>query len=379
MEIFKPIRPYNNDEVEEVLKKYTDNSVFQKLVNHVYPTWKPKTLPKKINKIKTTQRFQELFIYPAVKAGIDRSMDHFSISGLENIDPERNYLFISNHRDIVLDSSLLFYVLFQNEYVTGETAIGDNLLSSELVTDIVKLNQNFIVRRNLPNREMILASKELSKYMRFVLEEKKKSIWISHREGRTKDGNDKTNPGVLKMIAMDCEENKIDFLLGLKIVPVTISYEFESCDHLKASELTEIQLTGSYKKDGTEDMKSIITGITQQKGRVHLNIGRPIAKEDVAFSSDKIQDQFKELSDYIDKQIHQSIKLFPSNYIAHDMLNDSANFSEKYNAWEENRFTDYLNDIFEVHKNMEGFDTFKNILLKIYANPVSNQLAINKL
>lgn len=379
MEIFEPIRPYNNDEVEEVLKKYTDNSVFQKLVNHVYPTWKPKTLPKKINKIKTTQRFQELFIYPAVKAGIDRSMDHFSISGLENIDPERNYLFISNHRDIVLDSSLLFYVLFQNEYVTGETAIGDNLLSSELVTDIVKLNQNFIVRRNLPNREMILASKELSKYMRFVLEEKKKSIWISHREGRTKDGNDKTNPGVLKMIAMDCEENKIDFLLGLKIVPVTISYEFESCDHLKASELTEIQLTGSYKKDGTEDMKSIITGITQQKGRVHLNIGRPIAKEDVAFSSDKIQDQFKELSDYIDKQIHQSIKLFPSNYIAHDMLNDSANFSEKYNAWEENRFTDYLNDIFEVHKNMEGFDTFKNILLKIYANPVSNQLAINKL
>lgn len=379
MEIFEPIRPYNDDEVEEVLKKYTDNSVFQKLVNHVYPTWKPKTLPKKINKIKTTQRFQELFIYPAVKAGIDRSMDHFSISGLENIDPERNYLFISNHRDIVLDSSLLFYVLFQNEYVTGETAIGDNLLSSELVTDIVKLNQNFIVRRNLPNREMILASKELSKYMRFVLEEKKKSIWISHREGRTKDGNDKTNPGVLKMIAMDCEENKIDFLLGLKIVPVTISYEFESCDHLKASELTEIQLTGSYKKDGTEDMKSIITGITQQKGRVHLNIGRPIAKEDVAFSSDKIQDQFKELSDYIDKQIHQSIKLFPSNYIAHDMLNDSANFSEKYNAWEENRFTDYLNDIFEVHKNMEGFDTFKNILLKIYANPVSNQLAINKL
>lgn len=379
MEIFEPIRPYNDDEVEEVLKKYTDNSVFQKLVNHVYPTWKPKTLPKKINKIKTTQRFQELFIYPAVKAGIDRSMDHFSISGLENIDPERNYLFISNHRDIVLDSSLLFYVLFQNEYVTGETAIGDNLLSSELVTDIVKLNQNFIVRRNLPNREMILASKELSKYMRFVLEEKKKSIWISHREGRTKDGNDKTNPGVLKMIAMDCEENKIDFLLGLKIVPVTISYEFESCDHLKASELTEIQLTGSYKKDGTEDMKSIITGITQQKGRVHLNIGRPIAKEDVAFSSDKIQDQFKELSDYIDKQIHQSIKLFPSNYIAHDMLNDSANFSEKYNAWEENRFTDYLNGIFEVHKNMEGFDTFKNILLKIYANPVSNQLAINKL
>jgi len=379
VENFDSIRPYKDEEVEAILNKYVDNTVFQKLVNHVYPTWKPGTLPKKLKKTKTTEKFQELFIYPAVKAGIDRSMDHFTISGLDHIQADKNYLFISNHRDIVLDSSLLFYVLYQNEFITGETAIGDNLLSSDLVTDVVKLNQNFIVKRNLPNREMILASKQLSKYIRFVLNEKKKSIWISHREGRTKDGNDKTNPGVLKMIAMDCDGDKIEYLLGLNIVPVSISYEFESCDHLKASELTEIQLTGSYKKDGTEDMKSIITGITQQKGRVHLNIGKPIAKKDIEFSSDKIQDQFKDLSDYIDKQIHQSFKLFPGNYIAHDRLNDSANFSEKYNAWEENRFTEHLNGIFESHKNMEGFDTFKNILLKIYANPVSNQLAINKL
>jgi len=368
-----------DEEVEDVLNKYVDNTVFQKLVNHVYPTWKAGTLPKKLKKIKTTQKFQELFIYPAVKAGIDRSMDHFTINGLENIHPDQNYLFVSNHRDIVLDSTLLFYVLYQNEYITGETAIGDNLLSSELVTDVVKLNQNFIVKRNLPKREMILASKQLSKYIRKVLNEKKKSIWISHREGRTKDGNDKTNPGVLKMIAMDCEGDKMDYLLSLNIVPVTISYEFESCDHLKAAELTEIELNGTYKKDGTEDMKSIITGITQQKGRVHLSIGKPIEKQDIIFSSEKIQDQFKELSDYIDHQIHQKFKLFPANYIAYDMINGSPKFSEKYNAWEENRFTEYLNGIFDSHKNMEGFDTFKNTLLKIYANPVSNQIAINKL
>lgn len=379
MEIFEPIRPYNDNEVEEVLKKYADNTVFHKLVNHVYPTWKPNTLPKKINKIKTTHRFQEMFIYPAVKAGIDRSMDHFSISGLENIDPEKNYLFISNHRDIVLDSSLLFYVLYQNEYTTGETAIGDNLLSSPLVNDIVKLNQNFIVRRNLPSREMILASKELSKYMRFVLERKKKSIWISHREGRTKDGNDKTNPGVLKMIAMDCDGDKIDYLMNLNIVPVSISYEFESCDHLKAAELTEIQLTGSYKKDGTEDMKSIITGITQQKGRVHLSIGKPIKKEDCQFSTDKVQEHFKELAEYIDHQIHQNFKLFPANFIAYDMLHDTKKFSEKYNAWEENRFTEYFYKILDNYKDKEGYDTFERILLNIYANPVSNQIAINKL
>lgn len=333
----------------------------------------------KAEKIKTTSAFQQLFIYPAVKAAIDRSMSHFTISGLDNINPDENYLFISNHRDIVLDSTLLFYVLFQNEYQTGETAIGNNLLSSDLVNDIVRLNQNFVVKRNLPNREMILASKELSKYIRHVINEKNKSIWISHREGRTKDGNDRTNPGVLKMLAMDCGNDKIDYLLNLKLVPVTISYEFESCDHLKAAELTEIEQTGSYKKDGTEDMKSIITGITQQKGRVHLSIDKPIKKEDLDLSSDKIQDHFKNLADYIDHRIHQNFKLFPSNYIAFDLLHDETPCSDKYNAWEENKFTEYLQQILSSYKDLEGFDIFKRILLNIYANPVSNQLAINKL
>lgn len=379
VDIFESIRPYKDEEVEEVLNKYSDNKVFHKLVNHVYPTWKPYTLPKKLNKIKTTQKFQEQLIYPAVKAAIDRSMDHFSISGLDNIDPEENYLFISNHRDIVLDSTLLFYVLFQNEFVTGEIAIGDNLLTSELVTDVVKLNQNFIVKRNLPNREMILASRTLSKYMRYVLMEKKKSIWISHREGRTKDGDDRTNPGVLKMIAMDCEGDKIDYLLSLNIVPVSISYEFESCDHLKAAELTEIALTGSYKKDGTEDMKSIITGITQQKGRVHLSIGKPLKKDDCHFSSEKVQEHFKELAEHIDHQIHKNFKLFPANYIAHDMVYQSKAFSDKYNAWEENRFTEYFYKILDNYKDKEGYDTFEKLLLNIYANPVSNQIATNKL
>jgi 1-acyl-sn-glycerol-3-phosphate acyltransferase len=376
---FETIRPYQDHEVQGVLSKYMDHSVFHKLVTHVYPTWKKDVLPKKLKKIHTTLEFQKQFIYPAVKAGIDRSMDHFTISGLDNIDADTNYLFISNHRDIVLDSSLLFYVLYQNEFVTGETAIGNNLLSSEVVTDVVKLNQNFIVKRNLPVREMIIASKELSKYMRYVLFEKKKSIWISHREGRTKDGNDKTNPGVLKMISMDCEGDKIDYLLNLNIVPVSISYEFESCDHLKAAELTEIEITGKYEKDGTEDMKSIITGITQQKGRVHLSFGKPICKENTSFSSDKIQDHFKEFAEIIDREIHQNYKLFPANYIAHDLVHGSKEFSEKYNAWEENRFKEHINKILDSYKDKNGFNTFKSILLNIYANPVSNQIANNKL
>jgi len=374
VEAFESIRPYKNSEVTEVLKKYIDHPIFQKLVNHVYPSWEPGVLPRKLRNINTTLEFQELFIYPAIKAGIDRSMDHFTVSGFENITRDRNYLFISNHRDIVLDSSLLFYVLYQNEFITGETAIGDNLLSSQLVTDIVKLNQNFIVHRNLPTREMITKSKELSEYIKHVLHEKKQSIWISHREGRTKDGNDKTNPGVLKMISMNCSEDKIDYLLNLNIVPISISYEFDSCDHLKANELAEIETKGSYEKDGTEDMKSIITGITQQKGRVHLSIGKPLTKEDLKFDSEKIQDHFKELAAQIDVQIQQNFKLFPGNYIAYDMLYNETKYKDRYNAWEKGKFLDHLNGIFDSRRDKEGFDVFKRILLNIYANPVVNQV-----
>lgn len=374
MDKFNEIRPYTDSEVRKIISKHEDSKVFHKLINFIYPSWNMETIANKAKNINTLSDFHELLIYPAIKAAIDRSMDHFSISGFENIKKGENYLFISNHRDIVLDSTILFYVLYQNGYLIGETAIGSNLLVNELVTDIVKLNQNFIVHRNLPTREMIVKSRELSEYMRFVLQEKKKSIWISHREGRTKDGNDKTNPGVLKMIAMDCNTDKIDYLLSLKIVPISLSYEFDSCDNLKANELSEIELTGKHEKDGSEDMKSIISGITQQKGRVHLSIGKPITKEALDLSSDKIQDHFKELSDHIDFQIHQNFKLFPGNYIAYDLIHADKAFQERYNAYEEERFMNHINSILNTRADKEGFETYKRILLNIYANPVANQL-----
>jgi len=374
VDTFKTIRPYNDSEVRDVISKYQDSKIFQKLIKHIYPSWSLETIAKKVHNIRTIDQFHSLLIYPAIKAAIDRSTDGLNISGFENIKREENYLFISNHRDIVLDSTLIFYILFQNDYIIGETAIGSNLLISELVTDIVKLNQNFIVSRNLPAREMILKSQELSQYMRTVLEEKKQSIWISHREGRTKDGNDKTNPGVLKMIAMDCKSDKIDYLLGLRIVPVSITYEYDSCDNLKASELAEIELTGTYKKDGSEDMKSIITGITQQKGRVHIAFGKPIEKEDLNLESDKIQEHYKALSDQIDYQIHQGFKLFPGNYVAYDMVYEGNKYTDRYNAHEESKFLEHINGILNTQTEKEGYDTFRRILLNIYANPVVNQL-----
>lgn len=374
MEDFESIRPYNDSEVNEKLIKYNDSSVFKKLIAHIYPSWTQETIARRTKNITSAQAFQELIIYPAAKAAIDRSMEQFTISGLENLDPEKNYLYISNHRDIVLDSTLIYYVLYQNGYKPGQVAMGDNLLSSELVTDIVKMNRTFIVKRNLPAREMIEEAKILSSYMRNVLTEKKDSCWISHREGRTKDGNDRTNPGVLKMIAMDCEESKMDYLKSLQIVPVSLAYEYDSCDTLKATELAEIELTGSYKKDGTEDMKSIITGVTQQKGRVHIAFGEVFTDTFFQFKSDKVQDQFKELSEKLDDEIHKNFRLFPGNYIAADLLRNNTKYSDKYNAWEEEKFLRKLNEKLELRKDKDDFEVYKRILLEIYANPVFNQL-----
>lgn len=374
MEDFDNIRPYNDSEVNEQLIKYNDSTVFKKMIAHIYPSWTQETIARRTKNITSAQAFQELLIFPAAKAAIDRSMEQFTVSGLGNLKHDENYLYISNHRDIVLDSTLLYYVLYQNGYKPGQIASGDNLLSSELVTDIVKMNRTFIVKRNLPPREMIEEAKILSTYMRFVLTEKKDSCWISHREGRTKDGNDKTNPGVLKMIAMDCQENKMDYLKSLKIVPVSIAYEYDSCDTLKATELAEIELTGSYKKDSTEDMKSIITGITQQKGRVHFSFGKVLSDQDFTFKSDKVQDQFKELSDLLDDRIHKNFRLFPGNYIAADKLRNNTVYADKYNAWEEEKFLRNLNEKIELRKNKNDFEVYRRILLGIYANPVFNQL-----
>ncbi|HAG17259.1 MAG TPA: glycerol acyltransferase [Bacteroidales bacterium] len=379
MEDFESIRPYNDHEVNEKLIKYNESSVFKKMISHVYPTWTLETIARRTKGITSALAFQELLIFPAAKAAIDRSFENLTITGLENLTREDNYLFISNHRDIVLDSTLIYYVLYQNGYKPGQVAIGDNLLSSELVTDIVKMNRTFIVKRNLAVREMVENSKVLSHYMRHVLTEKKDSVWISHREGRTKDGNDKTNPGVLKMIAMSCCGNKMDYLKSLKIVPICITYEYDSCDALKASELAEIELTGVYKKDGTEDMKSIITGITQQKGRVNLAFGEVFSDEHFHFNSTKIQDQFKELGDKIDSFIHQNFRLFPGNYLAADLLRNSTKYADKYNAWEEEKFMKHINDILNPRRNKEDFEVFRRILLEIYANPVFNQLEKSEL
>lgn len=380
MEKYQDIRPLTDAEARPTLLKYTDNPAIFKLIKYIYPSWKQADTNEKIASIDSIKKFHEILVYPGLQACISKSTSSFTHSGLEHLDPNTPYLFITNHRDIVLDSSLLFYILQQEGYLTGQSAIGDNLIISDLVRDIVRLNQSFLVHRNLNARESIIRLKTLSSYMHQVLFEQKKSIWISQREGRTKDGNDQTYPGILKMIAL-CQEDKIDYLLNCKIVPVSISYEYDSCDQLKAKETLQQELSGgNYKKEAMEDMNSIIYGITQQKGAVHFAFGEEITAENTTLHSSTLPEQYKELCQHIDHQIHKNTKLTATHYIAHDLLHNSHTYAAHYTSSQKQGFTSYLNTILSVHQNAFDSQAYKQHFLSIYANTLHNTLqAQNKM
>jgi len=368
---FKTIRPYKDSEIQQVLAKHKDSKVFHKLITFIYPSWTMETIANKANQINSLNEFHELLIYPALKAAIDRSMDHFSISGFENIKKDENYLFISNHRDIVLDSTILFYALYQNDYKTGETAIGSNLLVNELVTDIVKLNQNFVVHRNLPTREMIVKSRELSEYMRFVLEEKKKSIWISHREGRTKDGNDKTQVAVLKMLNLSGEKDFWGNFRDINIIPVTISYELESCAVSKVQELYNKMVNPDFKKTKLDDLTSMGKGMETPKGNVHYAFGTPINQllHRIEHITNRKQ-RFNVLKELIDCEIYKNYKLSFYNYIAADIYFKTDKYSKFYTSENKKVFND---DFLSSVDKIEGQrDIIEEMFLKIYAIPVEN-------
>ncbi len=374
MGIFQDIRPLKDAEVNKTLLKYVDNPTFFSLVKYAYPHWTQDDVNKTLNKIDTVKDFQDTFIYPATAACIDKSIDNLTFSGLEHIKPNEAYLFITNHRDIVLDSGLLFYILYQNNYKNGQIAIGDNLIVSELANDIVRLNKSFLVHRSLDTRESILRLKTLSAYMHSVLFEQKESIWISQREGRTKDGNDQTYPGVLKMIALQEKHDKIGYLLNSKIVPVSISYEYDSCDVLKAKEMCKRAALedAEYQKEPMEDVNSIIYGVKQQKGRVHIAFGKEITPENTPIQSDdNTQEQYKALCEIIDNQIHKNTKLFPVHYIAHDLLHNANTYQKHYTPTEKTHFKHYIEEAAQTYAK-ENTINYKTHLLNIYANTLQN-------
>lgn len=372
---FDDIRPYRDDEIPAAMQRIVESTTFPLLASYVFPNRDLGEVRQLIKSVRTIDEFQSRVMFYMNEEIIRRTMTRFTWSGMEHLSPEQKYLFIGNHRDIVLDSSLMEYVLYKNGHETSEITFGANLMQSPLIVDIGKANKMFRVERPGNNlREFYCASARLSEYIRYTLREKHQSVWIAQRNGRTKDGLDLTDQGVVKMLGLSRTDNKVDALDELHIVPLAISYEWEPCDILKALELYEKKLMGHYVKKPGEDVNSILTGITQFKGNVHLHFCEPLQREELALYDGCTQGDFhRAVARLIDRRIHHAYRLMPNNYIAHDLRYGRSEYADRYTAQQKADFLHHLESLRPYEESCDP-EQLTDLLLGIYANPIESFL-----
>ncbi|MBP1646281.1 MAG: Phospholipid/Glycerol Acyltransferase [Bacteroidetes bacterium] len=366
---FDHIRPYNDSEIPLAISRVVNNKYFPVIIQTLFPDKEIESCKKEILKIKSIKEFQSIFMYPIVDQIIKLSVEDITYSGIkEFLNNNKQNMFISNHRDIVLDSALLNFQLFKNNFDTCEITFGSNLMKGEIVIDIGKMNKMFRIVRGGNIRDFYKNSMQVSSYMRYAITNKKQSVWIAQRNGRTKNGYDKTEMAVLKMFSLSSEKSFTDNLLELNITPVAISYQFEPCAFLKTAELY-VSSYQKYVKAPNEDLNSILKGIKQNKGKIHLSVTKPISKEELDYcDSFEKNEKFLVLAQIIDKRIYKNYKLFNTNFIAHDFLNKSYRYQANYTKQEQEEFIDYMQ---KGLKEIPGeYQELENIFLKIYANPV---------
>lgn len=355
---YQSIRPYRDDEVEAVLQRLVrDDGCISALTRYQFPNasgplgWLLRPLVRiavaaRVGDIESIDDFQQM-VAGYMQKMIGRTTTRISCSGMEQLDPNEAYLFVSNHRDIAMDPAFVNWVRYQAGMSTVRIAIGDNLLRKPYVSDLMRLNKSFIVNRSAKGREMMAALNQLSSYIDHSICNGH-SIWIAQREGRAKDGNDRTDPALLKMIYMAHRKQRTlsEMVWRLNIVPVSIAYEFDPCDALKARELASVALKGAYEKSEYEDISSIVRGITGEKGDVHVAFGAPLSGE---FDSPEA------LAAEIDRQIHSNYRLHPSNLAA---------AGETVSVEQQQSFDARLANVSEEERPF---------LRQMYANPVLNQ------
>lgn len=371
--MFDDIRPYYDSEIPAAMKRIAASPDFPLLASFVFPERDIEEVRHQVASIEHIADFQSGIMYYANKQIIERSTSGFTFGGIENIDSNKCYLYVSNHRDIMLDASLLQNVLADHHIETAEITFGENLMRGDLVIDIGKSNKMFKVER--PGGSMIefyKASMHLSDYIRHTLLEKKQSIWIAQRNGRTKDGIDRTDQGIIKMFAMSRNDDMVKSIAELNILPVSVSYEWESCDVLKTLELYA-RRQGPYKKAPGEDLNSILTGIMQPKGHVHFEICLPLTESELLPLSNLTPNEYhKRVANLIDQRICSAYRLMPNNYIAHDILNASETYREHYTAAEKEAFLQHMKQL-EGYADKYDVEVLRKIFLGIYASPVDSK------
>lgn len=370
---FDDIRPFDDSEVNENLKVLLEDSNFGNILQFIFKDQNRIDQVKfALANIHTIKDLQLKFMYPLIDDLIlKKSTSGLTSSGLNKLDKNTSYLFISNHRDIILDSAIMNFLIVREGMNTTEIAIGNNLLIEKWIELIVKLNRAFVVRRNLPVRELLMASKKLSEYIRRDIAHKNTSVWIAQREGRTKDGDDKTQQALLKMLNLSNTNEIVDGFKELKIVPLSISYEIEPCGLSKVAELYKKQTEG-FEKTQEDDLRSMGEGLIRPKGHVHFGFGQPInAQIDLLDKNEPVQIQIERIAETIDNQIYSSFKLWPNNYIAEDILNNTSNNLSEYNAEQFNQFATMLD---EAVQTVPGDKTvIRNMFLQMYVNPIINK------
>lgn len=377
-ELLKPfdaIRPFEPEELPEVFERLLGNAQFAQVVAYVFKDMPYDMLAQKMRACKTNLDFQVAFCYPFIKGLLQKASLGCDIN-VDAIDMEKRYTFVSNHRDIVLDSALLDVMLIEAGCkTTCEIAIGDNLLSLPWVKDLVRINKSFIVERSVSLRQMLLSSKRLSEYMHLVIAQKHDNVWIAQREGRAKDSNDRTQESIIKMMVMGGEGSLVERLNGLHIVPLAISYEYDPCDFLKAQEFQLKRDIADWKKGPMDDVVSMQTGIMGYKGHIHYDAAPCIDSWLDTLDPDMPKaDFFKAVATHIDEEVFRRYRLYPSNYVALDELEGTTAHADRYTAEQKAQFDGYIaQQMAKIQLPNKDEAFLRERLLTMYANPARNQ------
>ncbi len=374
---FDTIRPWEPEDLPEVYDRLLANEQFRQVLAYLYPQVPIEMIAQKLKACKTNLDFQLAFAYDFVNGILKKASTGCEMDS-SAIDNTKRYTFISNHRDIVLDSAILDVLLVDAKFTTTcEIAIGDNLLSLPWVKDLVRVNKAFIVERALSMRQMLMSSKRLSDYMHFAIKEKHENIWIAQREGRAKDSDDRTQKSILQMMSMGGEGSIIERLKQLHLVPLSISYEYDPCDYLKAKEFQQKRDDAQWKKGPSDDLVSMQTGIFGYKGHIHYHAAPCLDEYLDRLDPDMPkQDIYNKVATYIDEQIHSNYRLYPGNYVAFDTLEGTNAHVNQYSAEQKEQFMQYLaGQLAKIDLPHKDETYLKERLLTMYANPVRNYLA----
>ncbi len=380
---YDAIRPYYDGEVHEVFKRVVEEPELKSVLKYLFPNKPLEEITRLMLSLQSVYDFQSKMVAPFIWDLVRKTSDGVDINGLDKVKPEQKYLFISNHRDIIMDAALLNTLMITNGIETSENAIGDNLCVKPWITEMMKLNKNFIVQRSGSKREIFEASKRLSSYIRRNIVEKLNSVWIAQREGRAKDANDRTQESLLKMLSMSAGKNLKESFIQLNIMPVSISYEYDACDFLKAKEFQQKRDNPDYKKSKDDDLINMQTGLIGYKGRVHYEMSGVINEElkDALKEGDDRAVILEKTAKIIDRRIHENYRIFPGNYVALDNLNAQTHFlGKKYTEEEKDKFENYIeNQIKKIELPEKDIPYLRSKLTEMYANPLINYLrAIEK-